>query len=218
MLGAAIHHNKSYFESGAGNDDGSTGIDKSKCINLRGTDNAQKTYLVQEDMTDVFIYVSYAKNYDFVMEPMFDTLSGSSVSCTRIFEDAESSSSLTRHLYYVPKLEKGTTITNFTTSYGSYTYATYLFKADGSHKGQTVYKKNLSGMDAYSVKSDLKDVFYINLYNGNSPTFEVLPGEPIVAYKRLFYSEINGGSVFYIPELKAGTVIRNISRKAHIVY
>lgn len=170
-------------------------------------------------MTEVFIYVSYNQNYGFVMEPRFDTLSGSSVTCTRIFEDKAVGSNLKQYLYYVPKLEKGTTITDFITSYGTaYTYATYLFKADKSHKGQNVIHEQLSGMNAYSVKNDLKDVFYINLNNGNSPTFEVLPGDPIVAYKRLFYSDANSGSIFYIPELKAGTVIRNISSKAHIVY
>ena len=214
--------NKSYFDLGSGNDTdvpGSSGIDKAKLINLRGSNNDQETYLVQEDMEDVFIYISYLGSN--VIEPTFDTLSSSAVSCTRIFsEKMPSYGSLTPifYVYYVPKLEKGTTITNFVGPNKSYTKATYLFKADGSGKGQNVKYEKLTGVSAYSVKTDLQDVFYINLNNGNFPTFETLPGDSIVAYKRLFYSSSYTGSVFYIPELKAGTVIKNISSNAHIVY
>lgn len=216
--------NRAYFDRGGESVDtpGSTDTPSSadtgrgRVVNLRGLDNNQTAYLVPEDMRDVVLYFFATKK----VTPVFETLPGSGdVACKELFHYAITPNGYVTHcyVYYTPEIKKGTTIKGFQDH-------SFLFTAEGSSKGNNISVINLQGYDdkqtTYSVPEDLKDVYLIRSGSYDAPSFDVLPGNPICAYKTLFtglsYNR-DKGAVIYIPEIKAGTVIKNFGT-SYIVY
>lgn len=223
MRNSASQNNKAYFdqgcENGSGNMPDKPGIGdagKGKAINLRGLDNKQTAYLVPEDMHDVILYFFGPKK----ITPKFETLPGlADVACKELFNYNIAPNLYATHcfVYYAPEIKKGTTISGFSNH-------SFLFTAEGSNKGDDISVVNLNGYDGkqttYSVQEDITDVYLIRNGSYDVPSFDVLPGNPICAYKTLFTGKSydrDKGAVIYIPEIRAGTIIKNYGA-SYIVY
>lgn len=110
------------------------------------------------------------------------------------------------------------------TTISGFSNHSFLFTAEGSNKGDDISVVNLNGYDGkqttYSVQEDITDVYLIRNGSYDVPSFDVLPGNPICAYKTLFTGKSydrDKGAVIYIPEIRAGTIIKNYGA-SYIVY
>lgn len=203
------------------------GLDKALTINMRGEDKKKTSYLMPEDMTDVLLFF-YSNSS---VTPLFDTLpSDPEVAPQKVYSwtmKGVNNLSIYCSIYYVPELKQGTVVKGFSGH-------SFLFTAKSSSgKGGHITPVNLRGYDSkqtsYLVESDIHDVFLIRKGSSSAPTFEALPENPLVAYKRVFYGQVGWysptdsvyrnypSSIYYIPELKAGSVIRNFG-DAYLFY
>ena len=216
--------NKAYFDKGEKNNSGGssdTGLSKGVAINMKGDDNKSTSYLVTENMSGVFLYMTGGdNNLEFNVLP-----SDPEVSCQRLFQLSGAYDNLVKsNIYYVPELKEGTQI-KFSAGYAK------LIKAnDANQKG---ISSNIRGDDnkqtSYLVTEDLHDVFMIckgpSSATAKFPTFNTLPNVPIVASKKLHGATISGpggtfthDDIYYIPELRAGTSIADIEQICWIFY
>lgn len=87
---------------------------KGVSVNLKGDDNKQTAYLVQEDLHDVFMICKANTNPPL---PAFNTLPGVPIVATKKLHNATvngpGGSYTHDDIYYIPELRAGTSITNF---------------------------------------------------------------------------------------------------------
>lgn len=219
--------NKAYHDLGyqegsngrGGNDDNAPGdVNKARVINMN---NATNSYVVQEDMTDVFLCFSHVNGRT---TPVLN--SGEPIK--HIIENTGSTPTYYKwDMYYIPKLKKGTVINNLRASTAE-NNMNLLITIEGSHKNGKVDGKKLS--TDYVVEEDLTDVFlYTSSPKSRMPDFTPMNDQEYVSFKLLkdvSYSYDNGtsegyavyGCFYYIPKLKAGTKISNISAFSYLVY
>lgn len=204
--------------SGGSDDDGSGGagnVNKARVINMN---NGTASYVVQEDMTDVFLCFSRVGGRT---TPVLS--SGESI--THVISNTSSGTYFYAwDMYYIPTLAKGTVISNLHAS-NAENNMNMLITIEGSNKGRKVNGIN-AGKD-YVVEEDLTDVFYYTSSpKSKMPDFVPMDDHEYVAFKLLkdvSYRCDDGnlgyvvyGCLYYIPELKAGTKISSTS--GYLVY
>lgn len=202
---------------GSGDDDpGTSGdVNKARVINMN---NGSDSYVVQEDMTDVFLCFSHV---DSRTTPVLNP--GESIKHV-IRNTPPGTPYYTWDMYYIPKLTKGTVISNLVAS-NSANNMNMLITIEGSNKGGKV-NGIIAGKD-YVVEEDLTDVFYYTSSSKSKmPDFVPMDDQEYVSFKLLkdvsyHYDDGNLGNIacgclYYIPELKAGTKISGTS--GYLVY
>lgn len=220
--------NKAYHDLGyqegsddrGGNSGGSGDVNKARVINMN---NGSSSYVVQEDMTDVFLCFSRVGGRT---TPILS--SGESIKHVTQYADSSSTFYYAWDLYYVPRLTKGTVINNLHASTAE-NNMNMLITIEGSKKNGKVEGKKLP--KDYVVEEDLTDVFlYTSSPKSKMPDFIPMDDQEYVSFKLLkdvyqsYYDAVidsHGaayGCLYYIPELKAGTKISNISASTYIVY
>lgn len=195
-------------ETPGGND--AAAVNKARVIDMN---NGTQNYVVQEDMTDVFLCFAHLNRFT---TPILS--SGESIKLA--VQAANSPNHHYHSIYYIPKLTKGTTIGNLTASQSD-NVMNLLITIDDSQKNQKVegiqLSKNQSDID-YVVEKDLTDVLlYVRAGKDKMPDFTPMDDQDYVPFKLLksvyhFNSttDISTGCLYYIPRLKAGTKIANI--------
>ncbi len=185
-------------------------------------------YIVQEDMTDVFLCFSRVNSRTTPIlssgEPIKHIVQNEGTWAGHLFYNWD--------MYYISKLTKGTVISNLCTSKAD-NYMSMLITIENSSKNGKVTGlrlANASGVKDYVVENDLTDVF---LYTGSSkdtmPNFTPMDDQDYVSFKLL--KAVNqhcddgnlgytvNGCLYYIPKLKAGTKISNINlQTSYLVY
>lgn len=220
------YHDRGYQEGsddrGGNGDDvpGTSGdVNKARVINMN---NGSESYVVQEDMTDVFLCFSH-------MSRRTTPVLGSGEPIKHVIRNTGSSDhdSYLWDIYYVPKLTKGSVINNLIAS-NSANNMNLLITAEGSKKDGKV--NGIALTKDYIVEEDLTDVFlYTSSSKSKMPNFTPMNDQDYVAFKLLkdvsaSYEDgnlggISTGCLYYIPEIKAGTKISNISAtNSYLVY
>ncbi len=214
--------NKSYFDQGyekgveenpgsGGSGDSGADINKAQVINLKGSDNKGTSYLIQNDMQDIFLLF---QNGSTNISLDFETQSGDPVVQFKELHKSTESNAVSQCLYYVPTIKAGTLI-----KFDASRAVLLCAKKPGENKSPGVCI-NLRGDDkdqtSYLVREKIQDSYIMCIDNNNYPSFETLPGDPIVAQKQLTQLSLPGAygiatkiSVYYIPEIKQGTTINN---------
>lgn len=219
------YHDLGYQEGSDGrdgsNDNGSGDsgdVNKACVINMN---NGTDSYVVQEDLTDVFLCFSYLNNH---IAPVLS--SGESIK--HIINNSGSGTPFFAwDLYYVPKLTKGTVISNLRAG-TSENNMNLLITIKDSNKNGKVNGIQLS--NGYVVGEDLTDVFiYTESSKSKMPDFTPMDDQEYVSFKLLkdvsyTYDNVTYGRhtvygcFYYVPKLKAGTKISNISAASYLVY
>lgn len=215
--------NKSYHDLGYqegsdrsddNGDDSSGDVNKARIINMN---NGTTSYVVQEDMTDVFLCFARVGSR---ITPVLS--SGESIK--HVIRNTDPGSPFYAwDIYYVPKLAKGCVISNLFAS-KSENNMNMLITIGGSHKNGKVDGKKLTNNCV--VEEDLTDVFLYTPWSKNRmPDFTPMDDQEYVSFKLLKdvsyrYDDVNTiyGCFYYIPKLKAGTKISNISSASYLVY
>lgn len=207
--------NKAYFDKGYGNgpeeNPSDVDINKAQVINLKGSDNKGTSYLIQNDMQDVFLLF---QNGSSNVSLDFETQPGDPVVQFKELHKSSSSNAVAQCLYYVPSVKAGTLI-KFSSSRaillsakktGESPAAGICIDLRGDDKKQT----------SYLVREDILDSYIMCINNNSYPSFETLPDVPIVAQKQLTQLSLSGAygiatkiTVYYIPQIKRGTTINN---------
>lgn len=215
------YHDLGYQEGsdsqGSGGGSGGGNVNKARVINMN---NGTKSYVVQEDMTDVFLCFSRVGGRT---TPVLS--SGESIK--HVVENTLPPSVpayFLWDLYYVPKLTKGTVISNLYS--GKAENMSMLITIEDSKKDGKV--NSIPITSNYVVEKDLTDVFLYTAWPKKyMPDFIPMDDQEYVSFKLLkevnyIYNEAGNGvsaSLYYIPELKAGTKISNInSACSYLVY
>lgn len=206
-------------------DDGSGGygdVNKARVIDMN---NGTGSYVVQEDMTDVFFCLSYVNNH---VTPVLS--SGEAIKHIINNTAPESGAPyFAWDMYYIPKLTRGTVISNLRVDRSNESM-NMLITVEGSKKNGSVHGIQMS--KDYVVEEDLTDVFIYTISSKNRmPEFIPINDQEYVAFKLLknvsytYANEAYGdgaqtcqGCLYYIPELKAGTMISNLSASSYLVY
>ncbi len=192
---------------GHGGDD-SGALGKARVINMN---TGSKSYVVQEDMTDVFLCFARIGHYT---TPVLS--SGESIKLV-IKNYMTDDTRYAWNIYYVPTLTKGTVISNLHGS-TSDKVMNLLITIEDSHKNGKVNGIRLAQSSAvkdYIVPEDMTDVFfYVTSSKNKMPNFTPMDDQEYVSFKLIkeVYHETYSaaGCLYYIPELKAGTKISNI--------
>lgn len=207
-------------QDGDDNGNGDEGdLNKARVINMK---NGTGSYVVQEDMSDVFLCFS---RVDVRTTPILS--SGESIK--HIVKNKNGSSPglpfYACDIYYVPKLTKGTVISNLYSGKEN-NYMSILITIEDSKKDGKV--EGIELKNNYIVEEDLTDVFlYTSAGKKKMPDFIPMDNQEYVSFKLLknvtyVYSDAGNsisGCLYYIPELKAGTKISNItSTYSYLVY
>lgn len=208
---------------GSGDDNPGSGDDaalgKARVINMN---NGSANYVVQEDMTDVFLCFAHLDRF---ITPVLS--SGESIKL--VLKASNETSHYYHSIYYIPKLTKGTTISNLYAS-KSENVMNLLITIAGSCKNGNVHGMQLSKNETdkdYIVGEDLTDVLlYVRGSKDKMPDFTPMDGQPYVPFKLLksIYHQNNAtdasaGCLYYIPVLKAGTRISNTKPyRCYMVY
>ncbi|MCM1267768.1 MAG: hypothetical protein NC302_07670 [Bacteroidales bacterium] len=182
-----------------------SGVERMECIKMN---NSANVYVAPEDMNDVMLVffgkskfqLSFASSEVVTYKEVFNKVHTgvwNNVSCT---------------IYFIPELKKGTGI-NIRNE------ACYLLHVkDPNKKSGQITAETLSA-DSYYVQEDREDVILLQCGSAADPAFQEAAGNPIVAFKQmakytLSYNDDSEGnplyysfSLYYIPELKAETVI-----------
>lgn len=218
--------NKAYHDLGyqegsdsqnSGGGTGSGNVNRARVINMN---NGTKSYVVQEDMTDVFLCFSRVGGRT---TPVLS--SGESIKhVVQSTLPANVPAYFLWDLYYVPKLTKGTVISNLYS--GNAENMSMLITIEGSKKDGKV--NSIPLVSNYVVETDLTDVFlYTSWPKRYMPDFIPMDDQKYVSFKLLkdvtyVYNDAGNtvsASLYYIPELKAGTKISNInSACSYLVY
>ncbi|MBD5507211.1 MAG: hypothetical protein HDR05_03910 [Lachnospiraceae bacterium] len=215
------YHDLGYREgSGGQGSESSDDVNKARVIDMNGS----SSYVVQEDMTDVFLCFSRAGGYT---TPILS--SGESIKL--VIKNVESSLPwLQWSIYYAPKLSKGTVISNLHETQNDKVMS-LLITIEDSHKNGKVSGIRLSQSTSatdYVIEEDMTDVFlYLTAPKSKMPDFTPMDDQTYVSFKLLkeashgYDDKGNAiyGSLYYIPRLKAGTRISNINPyRAYMVY
>lgn len=211
-----LGYQKGSDERGGNSDSGD--VNKARVINMN---TGSGSYVVQEDMTDVFLCFSRVGGRT---TPVLS--SGESIKHVIQNTDPGTPSYLW-DLYYVPKLSKGCVISNLYAG-KSENNMSMLITIEGSNKDGKVNGIHLT--KDYIVEEDLTDVFiYTSSPKSKMPDFTPMDDQEYVSFKLLkdvtytyngdYVSHTVCGCFYYIPELKAGTKISNISTaSSYLVY
>lgn len=189
-----------------GGDDAALG--KARVINMN---TGSSTYVVQEDMTDVFLAFARIGHYTTPVLSSGETIKP--VIKNYMTDDTR----YAWNIYYVPKLSKGTIISNLHAS-TSEKVMNLLITVDGSQKNEKVNGIRLAQSSAvkdYIVEEDMTDVFlYVTSSKNKMPNFTPMNDQKYVSFKlikEVYHKTYSAaGCLYYIPELKAGTKISNI--------
>lgn len=219
--------NKAYHDLGCQKGSGGQGseepgdVNKARVINMN---TGSSSYVVQEDMTDVFLCFSRPGGYT---TPVLS--SGESIKL--VIKNVESNLPwLQWSIYYAPKLTKGTVISNLYEKQND-KIMSLLITIEGSQKNGKVngirLSQNTSEKD-YVIEEDMTDVFlYLTASKEKMPDFTPMDDQAYVSFKLLKeayhrYDEDGStihGCLYYIPRLKAGTKISNINPfRSYLVY
>lgn len=183
-------------------------LGKARVIDMN---TGSKSYVVQEDMTDVFLCFARIGHYTTPVlssgEPIKLVMKNYMTDDTRY----------AWNIYYVPSLTKGTVISNLHAS-TSEKVMNLLITVDGSQKGGKVNGIRLAqskSVKDYIVEEDMTDVFfYVTSSKNKMPNFTPMDDQDYVSFKlikEVYHSTYSAaGCLYYIPELKAGTKISNI--------
>lgn len=216
--------NKAYHDLGRQEGSGGQGpenvgdVNKARVINMN---NGSSSYVVPEDMTDVFLCFS---NLGGFTTPVLS--SGESIKL--VMKNAESNKEHRFQLsvYYAPKLTKGTVISNLYQKLNN-NVMSLLITAQGSQKNGKAngirLAENSSAKD-YLVNEDMTDVYlYVTAAKSKMPDFIPMDDQAYVPFKLLKevthsyendgfgFAGSTYGCLYYIPVLKAGTRISNIN-------
>lgn len=221
--------NKAYYDQGyqEGSDEGDNGddepeisdnVNKAHIINMT---NATSRYVVQEDLTDVFLCFS---RVDGRTTPILN----SDETLIHVIQNTDSSTPFYQwDLYYAPKLARGTMLTDLCATTAT-NIMNMMITIEGSNKDGKVNGLQLT--EDYVVEEDLTDVFLYTASPKNKvPYFTPVNDQKEVSYKLLkdvsyHYTDVNKGAAvygcfYYIPVLKAGTKISNIdAASSYLVY
>lgn len=209
--------------NGGNGDDGSVGsgdVNKARVINMNGA----ASYVVQEDMTDVFLCFSRVGGYT---TPVLS--SGESIKL--VVKNTETYTPWYQwSIYYAPKITKGTVISNLFETKKD-TVMNLLITIENSKKNDKVSGIRLSqsqSVTEYVVEEDMTDVLlYLTAPKNKMPDFTPMDDQEYVSFKLLkdvtHRYDDNGnctyGCLYYIPKLKAGTRISNINPyRSYLVY
>lgn len=217
------YHDLGYQEGSDGNGNGNGGTGGSGDVNkARVIDMSNRTgsYVVQENMTDVFLCFSRISSRT---TPILS--SGESIKHIAKSTGQANTLFYAWDLYYAPKLTKGTVISNLYA--GSATnIMNMLITIEGSKKEERVNSIQLT--NNYVVEEDLTDVFlYTSWPKKRMPDFIPMDDQEYVSFKLLkdvshIYNDAGNSvnaCIYYIPELKAGTMISNIHpTSSYLVY
>lgn len=216
--------NQTYHDLGCQEGSGGQGpenvgdVNKVRVINMN---NGSSSYVVQEDMKDVFLCFSNLGGYT---TPVLS--SGESIKL--VINNAESNKEHRFQLsvYYAPKLTKGTVISNLYQKQSN-NVMSLLITTEGSQKNDKANGIRLaedSSAKDYLVNEDMTDVYlYVTAAKSKMPDFIPLDEQEYVAFKLLKevthsyendgfgFAGSTYGCLYYIPVLKAGTRISNIN-------
>ena len=208
-------------ESGGQGSENSGDVNKARVINMN---NGSGSYVVQEDMTDVFFCFSRVGGYT---TPVLS--SGESIRL--VIKNAETSTPWYQwSIYYAPKITKGTVISNLYDKQKD-NVMNLLITIEDSQKGGKVSGIRLAqstSVTDYIIEEDMTDVFlYVTASKNKMPDFTPMDDQAYVSFKLLKdvthkYDDDGSstyGCLYYIPKLKAGTRISNINPyRSYIVY
>lgn len=215
--------NKTYHDQGRQESSGGQGpvesgdVNKARVINMN---NGSSSYVVQEDMTDVFLCFSRLKAHT---TPVLS--SGEPIKLVIKNNESNKDHRFQMSIYYAPKLTKGTVISNLYEKQSNNIMSLLITVKDSHKNGEAIglrLAENSSATD-YLVGEDMTDVFlYLTTSKSKMPDFTPMDGQEYVAFKLLkdiSHSYENDGAgfagttygcLYYIPVLKAGTRISNI--------
>lgn len=224
------YHDRGYQEGtddrggngGDGNEDDNTGVsgdvNKARVINMN---NGSGSYVIQEDMTDVFLCFSNLNSHT---TPVLS--SGESIKL--VIKNAESNTAhrFQMSVYYAPRLTKGTVISNLYQKQSN-NVMSLLITVENSRKNEKASGIRLSentSATEYLVEEDMTDVFlYLKASKSKMPDFTPMNDQEYVSFKLLKdvthsyendgygFAGSTYGCLYYIPVLKAGTRISNIN-------
>ena len=217
-----VYHDLGYQEgSGGQGSESSGGVNKAGVINMN---NGSSNYVVQEDMTDVFLCFSRVGGYT---TPVLS--SGESIKL--VIKNIETNTPWYQwSIYYAPKITKGTVISNLYEKQKD-NVMSLLITIDGSQKNGKVSGIRLAqstSVKDYVVEEDMTDVFlYLTASKSKMPDFTPMDDQEYVSFKLLkdvtHKYDVDGssthGCLYYIPKIKAGTRISNINPyRSYLVY
>lgn len=224
--------NKTYHDLGHQENSGGQGsenagnVNKARVINMN---NGSTSYVVQEDMTDVFLCFSRLGSYT---TPVLS--SGESIKLVAKNSESNTAHRFQLSIYYAPKLTKGTVISNLYEKQSPNVMSLLITVEDSQKNGKASglrLAENTSATD-YLVGEDMTDVFlYLTAPKSKMPDFTPMDGQEYVAFKLLKdvthsyendgfgFAGSTYGCLYYIPVLKAGTRISNINPyRSYLVY
>lgn len=183
-------------------------LGKARVIDMN---TGSKSYVVQENMTDVFLCFARIGHYTTPVLSSGETIKP--VMKNYMTDDTR----YAWNIYYVPSLSKGTVISNLHAS-TSESVMNLLITVEGSRKNGKVNGIRLaqsSSVKDYIVEEDMTDVFfYVTSSKNKMPNFTPMDDQEYVSFKlikEVYHKTYSAaGSLYYIPELKAGTKISNI--------
>ena len=219
--------NKAYHDLGYQEGSGGQGSESSGDVNKAGVinmNNGSSNYVVQEDMTDVFLCFSRVGGYT---TPVLS--SGESIKL--VIKNIETNTPWYQwSIYYAPKITKGTVISNLYEKQKD-NVMSLLITIDGSQKNGKVSGIRLAqstSVKDYVVEEDMTDVFlYLTASKSKMPDFTPMDDQEYVSFKLLkdvtHKYDVDGssthGCLYYIPKIKAGTRISNINPyRSYLVY
>lgn len=205
-------------DNGDDTPDDSGNVNKVRVINMT---NGTSGYVVQEDLTDVFLCFSRVGGRTTPVLNSDETI-------THVIQNAVTSTPFYEwDIYYAPKLARGTMISDLYVAKET-NVMNMLLTIEGSKKDGKVNGMQLT--EDYVVEEDLTGVFlYTSSHKSKIPFFTPVNDQKDVSFKLLndvtyYYKDGNRsaavyGCLYYIPELKAGTKISNIdAASSYLVY
>lgn len=209
-----LGYQKGSDDRGGNGDDGDDGdddpgdVNKVRTINMsNGTGN----YVAQEDMTNVYLCFSRVGH-----RTTPEISSDESIKLVMSNTEPGDAPFYAWDMYYMPKLTKGTVISNLYAGNAS-NIMNMLITIEGSHKeGKGI---GISLTENYVVEENLTGVFlFTPCSRYNIPDFIPVDDQESVSFKLLknvtyMYNDQGDcayGCLYYIPKLKAGTKISNI--------
>lgn len=224
--------NKVYYDLGCQESTGEQGpeasgdVNRARVINMN---NGSSSYVVPEDMKDVFLCFSQLGGYT---TPVLS--SGESVKLLIKNSESNKNHRFQLSVYYAPKLTKGTVISNLYQKQSN-NVMSLLITAENSRKdgkASGIRLAESSSATDYIVNEDMTDVLlYLTASKSRMPDFTPMNDQEYVAFKLLKdvthsyeddgagFAGSTYGCLYYIPTLKAGTRISNIKpSSSYLVY
>lgn len=205
------YHDRGY-QDGQGSDEPGD-VNRARVINMN---NGSDSYVVQEDLSEVFLCFAHTSGYVGYTTPVLS--SGESVKLI-LKNPGAANYYLCYSIYYIPKLTKGTIISNLKAANPDANNINLLITVDGGKKNSKVngfrLSQDVTAKD-YLVEEDMTDVFlYVAQPKSVMPDFTPMDDQEYVAFKLIkgvtwsHDGNTASGCLYYIPKLKAGTRISN---------